>query len=67
MVIADVVFGEGFSEEMAFRLSPERGGGGSLAKSPENSIPGTGNSMHGGPEMGEGLCVFKEPRVGPHG
>lgn len=45
-IILDVVFGEGFPEEMVFSLNPEGREGGSLAKSPENSMPGMGNGEH---------------------
>lgn len=47
-----VVFGEGFTAEVAFRLNPEGREGGRIAKS-LNSIPGRGNSKHGGPEVEE--------------
>lgn len=44
---------EGFTGEVAFRLNPEGWEEGSLAKRPENSIPGRGNSKHRGPEVEE--------------
>lgn len=51
-IILDVEFAEGFPEEVVFSLNPEGREGGSLAKSPENSMPGMGNGKHRGPGVG---------------